>query len=252
MRLTAGGYTNSGPRPLNQDWFYWDVDLGLFVVADGMGGHNAGEVASHLAVETVTGFIEQSREPRDLTWPFGVDPTKSLDANRLGTAVRLANRRVHREGQAHPAFNGMGTTLVALLVSGNHGVLASVGDSRIYRLRGGAVDLLTRDDTWLSALLAAGSPQDTHMRTHPMRHVLTSVIGVNEDVAPTLREEGLEPGDCWLLCTDGVHGHADTAAFAGALKSAPSAEGAAVGLVESALAAGATDNATALVVCVAE
>lgn len=250
MRLTVGGYTDRGSRPLNQDWMYWDVGLGFFVVADGMGGHNAGEVASHLAVETVTAFIEQSREPRDLTWPFGVDPTQSLDANRLGTAVRLANRRVHREGLTHAAFNGMGTTLVALLVSEDRAVLASVGDSRIYRWRDGDLDLLTRDDTWLSALQAAGSAHDAHMQTHPMRHVLTSVIGVNEDLAPTLREEGLKPGDRWLLCTDGVHGHADTTSFADALEKSPGAEGVAVGLVKSALAAGATDNATAVVVCV--
>lgn len=250
MRLTVGGYTNSGPRPLNQDYLHWDLDLGLFVVADGMGGHNAGEVAAHLAVEAVTSFIDQSRDPRDLTWPFGLDPSQSLEANRLGTAVRLANRRVHREGLAHQAFNGMGTTLVALLVSGDRAALASVGDSRIYRSRNGSTELLTRDDTWLSALMAAGSAHDAHMKTHPMRHVLTSVIGVNEDLAPTLREEAIVSGDCWLLCTDGVHGHSDTVAFAGALTSAPTAEQKAVDLVEAALAAGATDNATALVVCV--
>lgn len=250
MRLTVGGYTNSGPRPLNQDFFHWDIDLGLFVVADGMGGHNAGEVAAHLAVETVTAFIEQSREPRDLTWPFGLDPSQSLEANRLGTAVRLANRRVHREGLAHAAFNGMGTTLVALLVSGDRAAIVSVGDSRIYLLRAGTLELLTRDDTWLTALLAAGSAHDVHMRTHPMRHVLTSVVGVNEDLVPNLREESLAAGDCWLLCTDGVHGHAETVAFAGELSSGPTPERKATALVESALAAGATDNATALVVCV--
>lgn len=250
MRLTVGGYTNSGPRPLNQDFLYWDLDLGLFVVADGMGGHNAGEVAAHLAVETVTAFIEQSREPRDLTWPFGLDPSQSLEANRLGTAVRLANRRVHREGLAHTAFNGMGTTLVALLVTGDRAVLSSVGDSRIYLLRAGVLELLTRDDTWLSALMAAGSTHDAHMRTHPMRHVLTSVVGVNEDLAPSLREETIASGDCWLLCTDGVHGHAETTAFAASLRLSPTPEQKATDLVQAALAAGTTDNATALVLCV--
>lgn len=250
MRLTVGGYTSSGPRALNQDFLHWDLTLGLFIVADGMGGHNAGEVAAHLAVEAVTAFIDQSRDPRDLTWPFGVDPTQSLEVNRLGTAIRLANRRVHREGLAHQAFNGMGTTLVAMLVSGNRAALASVGDSRIYRSRGKSVELLTRDDTWLSALQAAGSAHDAHMTTHPMRHVLTSVVGVNEDLTPSLREEAIVPGDCWVLCTDGVHNHSESVAFAGPLASAESPERMAVDIVEGALAAGATDNATALVVCV--
>jgi PPM family protein phosphatase len=248
MQLTAGGHTESGPRPLNQDWFYWDVRLGLFVVADGMGGHNAGEVASHLAVDTVAAFIDQSQEPRDLTWPFGLDPDRSLEANRLTTAMRLANRRVHHEGVTHAEYNGMGTTLVAMLVVGDRAVLANVGDSRIYRLRGGHLDLLTKDDTWLSALMAAGSASDAQMRTHPMRHVLTSVIGVNEDLTPTLQEEAVAPGDRWLLCTDGVHGHTNSATFAEALAAASSPEAAAVRLVEAALLAGATDNATALVV----
>ncbi|MCA1584983.1 MAG: serine/threonine-protein phosphatase [Acidobacteria bacterium] len=127
-----------------------------------------------------------------------------------------------------------------------------MGDSRIYRWRDGGLELLTRDDTWLAALLAAGSPHDAPMRTHPMRHVLTSVIGVNEDLSPTLREEAMKRGDCWLLCTDGVHGHAETTSFAEALDKAPGPERVAIGLVESALAAGATDNATAVVVYVDE
>jgi serine/threonine protein phosphatase PrpC len=250
MELTAGGHTDSGPRAINQDWLYWDERLGLFVVADGMGGHNAGEVASHLAVETVAAFIDQSQEPRDLTWPFGLDPERSLESNRLTTAIRLANRRVHREGVTHAEYNGMGTTLVAMLVAGDRVVLANVGDSRIYRLRQGQLDLLTKDDTWLSALMAAGSASDDQMRMHPMRHVLTSVIGVNEDLTPTMQEEVVAPGDRWLLCTDGVHGHTDSATFADALRSAVSPEAAAVRLVESALQAGATDNATALVVTI--
>ncbi len=248
MRLTAGGRTDSGPRPLNQDWLHWDLDLGLFIVADGMGGHNAGEVASHLAVESVTAFIEQSRDPRDLTWPFGLEPALSMEANRLATAVRLANRRVHKESMAHAAFSGMGTTLVAILVADDRAVLASVGDSRIYRWRDGDLDLLTRDDTWLSALLAAGSEYDSPVASHPMRHVLTSVVGVNDELVPTLREETLRKGDRFLLCSDGVHGHADDAALSEMLGQPTSPDQAALGIVETALARGTTDNVTALVV----
>lgn len=250
MRLTAGGRTDSGPRPLNQDWLHWDLDLGLFVVADGMGGHNAGEVASHLAVETVTTFIEQSQDAKDLTWPFGLDPQRSIEANRLATAVRLANRRVHRESMAHAAFSGMGTTLVAILVNEDRAVLASVGDSRIYRWRDAGLALLTRDDTWLAALLAAGSEYESPLASHPMRHVLTSVVGVNDELTPTLREEILMRGDRFLLCSDGVHGYADEPTLSEQLELNGAPDKAALGIVETALAHGTTDNVTALVICV--
>ncbi len=250
MRLTAGGRTDSGPRPLNQDWLHWDLDLGLFIVADGMGGHNAGEVASHLAVESVTAFVEQSRDARDLTWPFGLEPAWSMEANRLATAVRLANRRVHRESVAHAAFSGMGTTVVAILAVDDRAVLASVGDSRIYRWRNRKLELLTRDDTWLSALLAAGSENDSPVASHPMRHVLTSVVGVNEELMPTLREEALQAGDRFLLCTDGVHGYASEMTLADMVSTGTSPDRSALGIVEMALAHGTTDNVTALVLSV--
>lgn len=250
MRLTAGGRSDSGPRPLNQDWLHWDLDLGLFVVADGMGGHNAGEVASHLAVETVAAFIGESRDAKELTWPFGLDPLRSIEANRLLTAVRLANRRVHRESVAHAAFSGMGTTLVAILISEDRAVLASVGDSRIYRWREAGLELLTRDDTWLAALLAAGSESDSPLASHPMRHVLTSVVGVNDELTPTLREESLQSGDRFLLCSDGIHGHADEPTLSAQLGLAAEPDHAARGIVEGALTRGTTDNVTALVLCV--
>lgn len=249
MRLTAGGRTDTGPRALNQDWLHWDLDLGLYLVADGMGGHNAGEVASHLAVESVTAFIEQSRDARDLTWPFGIEPSLSMEANRISTAVRLANRRVHRESLAHTAFSGMGTTLVAILVGEDRAVLASVGDSRIYRWRKApGLEQLTRDDTWLSALLAAGSEYDSPVASHPMRHVLTSVVGVNDELTPTIREETMQRGDRFLLCSDGVHGHVDEVTLAHLLSMDIAPDEAARRVVESALARNTTDNVTALVV----
>lgn len=239
-----------GPRPSNEDWLHWDVDLGLFVVADGMGGHNAGEVAAHLAIETVAAFIKQSQQPADLTWPFGLDLDQSFAANRLSTAVRLANQRVHREGLAHEAFRGMGTTIVALLVSGESAVMTSVGDSRVYRWRGAALELLTRDDTWLSALKESDARESDGMRSNPMCHVLTRVIGPQEDLTLTMKEDAVQAGDCWLLCTDGVHEHADAPWFARLLHGRPQVDQLAIALVDHALAGGAEDNATALVICI--
>ena len=112
MELTVGSRTDVGPRKMNQDHHGWWPDLGLYVVADGMGGHNAGEVASHMAVEAIHGFIAESTSG-DITWPFGLVPEKSLDENRLLTAVRLANRQIYSEGVRTPERSGFGSTLVS-------------------------------------------------------------------------------------------------------------------------------------------
>ena len=247
MQVTVGGRTSCGPRPQNQDWLHWDLDTGLLVVADGMGGHNAGEVAAHLAIEAMTRFIRHSRDWANVTWPFGFDPSRSAVVNRLQTAVRLANRRVCAEGAAHAAFNGMGTTVVAALVAGDTVGLVSVGDSRIYRWRGGRLVQLTDDDTWLAAMARAGIEPDAVGSQHPMRHVLTAVVGATEDLPLVVIEERLEAGDRLVLCSDGVHGCLTAEVLAQLIGEAASSEAAARALVDAALAAGTSDNATALV-----
>lgn len=247
MTLTAGGRTETGPRALNQDWLDWDLGLGLFIVADGMGGHNAGEVASHLAVQVVRDFIAESAQRADLTWPFPYETALSVDANRLLAAVRLANRRIYQEGCAHAALEGMGTTVVAVLTSGDRAVMAGVGDSRIYRWRAGALDQLTSDDTWLSTVMGIAD-EDRNGSNHPLKHVLTSVVGTRADVKPVVRQEHLLPGDRLVLCSDGVHGRLDSRAIAAVLSLDESPEHQADALVREALARGTNDNATALVV----
>jgi len=171
---------------MNQDWLEWDIALGLFVVADGMGGHNAGEVAAHLAVEAIRDFVVESASG-DLTWPFTYEPAYSPESNRLLTAVRLANRRIYEQGCAHTAMEGMGTTVVAILAAGDQVALVSVGDSRIYRWRDGSLEQLTNDDTWLATVM--GVPDDSRTESnHPLKHVLTSVVGTREDLRPSSRE----------------------------------------------------------------
>jgi protein phosphatase len=235
---------------MNQDHHGWWPDLGLFVVADGMGGHNAGEVASHMAVETIHGFIADSAANSDITWPFGIEVKNSIDLNRLTTAVRLANRRIFNEGSKSPELSGMGTTVVAALVVENRIILASVGDSRIYRFRHGALEQLTKDDTWLASVLGEKQAEDADPQ-HPLRHVLTSVVGTKDDVKPGAREEQLESGDRFLMCSDGVHGKLDSAALKSLLTSATSADAGASQIVHEAITRGSTDNATALVINVA-
>ena len=249
MELSVGSRTDVGPRKMNQDHLGSWPELGLYVVADGMGGHNAGEVASHLAVETIHGFIAESARTADITWPFGLEVKNSIDLNRLITAVRLANRKIYSEGAKAAELSGMGTTVVAALVAGEKVALVSVGDSRIYRLRNGSLEQLSSDDTWLASVLGAKQAEDADPG-HPLRHVLTSVVGTKDDLKPGSREEQLKAGDLLLLCTDGIHGRLDNAALASVLRSAATAADGATKLVHEAITRGTTDNATALVITV--
>src|SRR5580700_4915423 len=131
--LTAFGLSHIGHvRETNEDSLFWDAELGLFIVADGMGGHNAGEVASQLTVEAIRGFFERPTPDEGMPWPFGIDPQMSLGANRLTTSIKLANRQVFRLSESRHALAGMGTTVVVVLVEGDHLVYCGVGDSRIY------------------------------------------------------------------------------------------------------------------------
>ena len=233
---------------MNQDWLEWDLGLGLFVVADGMGGHNAGEVAAHLAIEAIRDFVVESASG-DLTWPFTYEPAYSPESNRLLTAVRLANRRIYEQGCTHTAMEGMGTTVVAILAAGDQVALVSVGDSRIYRWRDGALEQMTNDDTWLATVM--GVPDDSRTESnHPLKHVLTSVVGTREDLRPSSREEGLKPGDRFVLCSDGIHGRLDAAAIAEVVRAGGSPDQVASALVDAALARRTSDNATALVIAV--
>ena len=243
--MSAGGSSLTGPRESNQDTFHVATDLGLFMVADGMGGHNAGEVASRMAVDAVVHFIRETHECGDMTWPFAFDPKRSMLANRLSVALRIANSRVHQAGTRDPKFEGMGTTIVAALVEGERIVVAHVGDSRAYRLRDGQLLQMTEDDTWLSVLLAAGATSGA--TSHPMRHVLTNGIGMRADLKLSLNEEPIVAGDRWLMSSDGVHSFLTGRALA-QLVNLPCAETAALRCVESAIAAGSSDNATAVVV----
>jgi serine/threonine protein phosphatase PrpC len=144
----------------------------------------------------------------------------------------------------------MGTTVVAVLVADDRAALVSVGDSRIYRMRNGALEQLTRDDTWLASVLGEKNAEEADPE-HPLRHVLTSVVGTKDDVKPGAREEQLRAGDRFVLCTDGVHGKCDSQLLTSILQGAARAADGAAQLVHEAITRGTTDNATAIVINVA-
>jgi protein phosphatase len=235
-------------RPSNEDRFVSDAQIGLFAVADGMGGHKAGEVAAQLAIDAITGFISRSDKDYDVTWPYGIDDTLSFDGNRLRTAIFLANRKVFRAAESSDDYGGMGTTIVGVLMNGRHASIGSVGDSRVYLLANGALEQMTTDDSWAATILS----QDPTMKTediaqHPMRNVLTNVLGGRPTVDVHVTERALLGGEMLLLCSDGVHGVLTPERLRDLLVSAADEQAAAQLIVRTALETGSRDNATALV-----
>jgi protein phosphatase len=252
--IRASGVSDVGRvRKTNEDKYVTDFDLGLFAVADGMGGHKAGEVAAQLAIETVAGFISRSANDDDVTWPYGIDETVSYEGNRFRTAILLANRKIVRVADSSDDYGGMGTTIAGVLLTGSRAVIGSVGDSRVYLLTGGRLDQLTVDDSWAETILAQDpklGPEE--IANHPMRNVLTNVLGGRPTVEVHMSERVLSAGDVLLLCSDGLHGVLAREVLEETLANTPDAERAARTLVEMALDAGSRDNVTALVVRVEE
>ena len=250
MPIRAFGVSDAGRvRKSNEDKFVSEPALGLFAVADGMGGHKAGEVAAQLAIESVTTFVSRSADDDDVTWPYGIDDHLSFEGNRLRTAIFLANRKVFRVAESSDDYGGMGTTIVCVLMSGVRAAIGSVGDSRVYLFSGGRLEQLTRDDSWAATILAQDPtirPED--IATHPMRNVLTNVLGGRPDILVRVTERELAPGDVLLLSSDGMHGVLDGSAIEGVLTAHTDVNQAAQALVDRALEAGSRDNVTALVV----
>ena len=236
-------------RKTNEDAFVADLDVSLFCVADGMGGHDAGEVASALAVEAITAFISRSAADTDFSWPYGIDRSLSYDANRLRTAIHLANRRIFRTAESNDDYNGMGTTIVGALINGSRMAVAHVGDSRLYLIRKGRIRQLTADDSWAATILAHDprlNPAD--IAHHPMRNVLTNVLGARDQVDVHVAEHDLETDDVVLLCSDGLHGVLDETTLAQIATNQKDLQLASRHMVDAALDKGSRDNVTALLI----
>ncbi|HUR32298.1 MAG TPA: protein phosphatase 2C domain-containing protein [Vicinamibacterales bacterium] len=245
--LRASGMTDRGRiRPTNEDCFGIDPALQLCVVADGMGGHNAGEVASRMAVEAVLDYVANNAVTT--TWPYGYDSSVSERSNLLRTAVQVANARVFEASANSPAYAGMGTTIVAVLLSRNVLTIAHVGDSRLYSLSEGHAEQLTSDDSWAAAMLARDPSLDPAvLKAHPMRNALTSVIGSRPQVDVHVAERTLTVDELLVLTTDGVHGVLGEAMLARACESTGDLQSIACRLVHAAITTGSRDNCTAVV-----
>ena len=248
--IRAFGVSEAGTvRKTNEDRFIANEQLRLFAVADGMGGHRAGEVASRLAIEALDAFIKRSAKDSDFTWPYGIDATLSLTGNRLRTGIHLANRQIVQAAQKSEQYSGMGTTIVSLLVNGSKLAVGHVGDSRLYLFSDGMLNQLTQDDSWAATVLAYDKTiPPEQLAQHPMRNVLTNVLGAREQIDVHVSEHLVKNGDAMLLCSDGLHGVLSDAQIQNVMHSATDVQAAAQQLVDTALERRSRDNVTALVV----
>jgi protein phosphatase len=242
--IEAFGQTDVGRRrKLNEDNFLVDNDSGLYAVCDGMGGHNAGEVASKMAIETLGAFIRKSHKEKEITWPYGLDVNLSYDGNRIKTALKLANKKVYKAADNREDYTGMGTTAVGAVVTDNLMTVGSAGDSRCYVFANGKLTQLTRDDSWVSAAWAEGILTSDEIERHPLRNVITKAVGAKEDIEINVVEHKLAPGEVVLVCSDGLHSMINDEAILAAVTPFPqSLEEAAGKLIAAANDAGGKDN----------
>lgn len=243
--MEVSGKTDVGlRRRLNEDQYLIDSDTRLLAVCDGMGGHNAGEVASRIAIEALAAFIDRSHKEKEITWPYGLDPALSFDGNRVRTAIQLANKKVYKAADNREEYSGMGTTCVAALVTPTTVTVGSAGDSRCYVFHDGELRQITHDDSWVAAAGAEGVLSPAELARHPLRNVITKAIGAKDQIDIDVVEEGLHAGDTVLLCSDGLHAMIPDTAIAEILGAGGSLDDIAVKLVDAANEAGGKDNVT--------
>ncbi len=236
-------------RKGNEDSVFVNAEQNLYVVADGMGGHAAGEIASRVAVEAINEFICLTGTDQDITWPFGLDQSISFDGNRLKSAIQYANRKVLEATREKKEYLGMATTVVAVLVDGKTANLAHVGDSRVYLWRGGGLRQLTSDHSWINEQLESGAISADQARSHPLRNVVTRALGGRPELQVDLQVHEAEPSDTLLLCSDGLTSMLPDDEIGRIVRESSSdLEKTAKGLVGEANERGGEDNITVLLI----
>jgi len=207
MRVRFAGDSNVGmKRAHNEDSFYLPESERLAIVADGMGGHASGEVASRLAVETISGFFKATQEEQQLTWPFKMDKGHRYDINRMITAIKLANLKIHEQAQKDPRCHGMGTTVVSALFLDDALVVGHVGDSRLYRRRDGVFEQITEDHSLLNDYIKMKHLSPDEIAAFPHKNVIVRALGMKDTVQVDVHVDAPRLGDVYLICSDGLSG----------------------------------------------
>jgi protein phosphatase len=243
MNRASYGLTDVGRRrESNEDALLDGSDVGLYAVADGMGGHAAGEVASRIAIETLLERM-QSHDPG------GDHQTPEQVGHALRTAIEEANRKIFTSVEEREEWRGMGTTLVAMAPVGPEAIIGHVGDSRAYLLREDALHRLTSDHSWVNEQVKLGLLTDEDAQRHPYRNIVTRALGNRDQVQVDLLQETLQGGDVVLLCSDGLNTMLDDEEIAATLRAhVGDPRAACEALVDAANARGGEDNTTVLVI----
>jgi len=247
MRIRYAAKTDVGmKRNHNEDYFSLIEEEQLFLVADGMGGHASGEVASKMAADVMQEFYVRTKD-EEATWPYKMDRHLSYVENRLVNGIKMANQRIFQAASKEVKYKGMGTTIVSGQVVGDKFYIAHVGDSRCYRIRGAAIQQMTRDHSLLEDYKdAKPNMSDEEQRKFPHKNVITRALGMRETVQVDIHMQEISDGDMFLFCSDGLSGMVDDASILAVVTAAPSLERAVSDLVDAANQAGGTDNVTVL------
>jgi protein phosphatase len=248
MKIRYAAKTDVGmKRTHNEDYFSLIEDEQLFLVADGMGGHASGEVASKMAAETIGEFYQRTREDEDATWPYKMDRSLSYIENRLVCGIKLANLRIFETSNRDLRYKGMGTTIVSTLVAGDKIYVGHVGDSRVYRVRDSGITQLTRDHSLLEDYKEAKPDMtEEEERNFPHKNVITRALGMRETVQVDIRSHQIKSGDVYILCSDGLSGMVVDTQICQIAANAKTLERAVAELVDAANRNGGTDNVTTL------
>jgi protein phosphatase len=251
-RISSAVLTDPGlRREENEDSYIARNDLGLYLVADGMGGHAAGEVASKTAVDAIEAFVNDTRDAdANRTWPVPYDPAVSLDANRMKAAFRLANHRIAHAMETNEALRGMATTAAGVLFGQGTPVIAHVGDSRVYLWREGVLKQITQDHSWVGEQVRAGVLSENEARRHPWRNVVTRALAGGEDPEVDVEELTVQTGDRFLICSDGLCGVVSHERLTAIVGDSKDLDAACHALIDAANAAGGPDNITAAIISI--
>lgn len=247
-RVRFSGDTNVGmKRDHNEDSFYLPVNERLAIVADGMGGHASGEVASKMAVDTIVSFFRETEGEQELTWPFKVDRGHSHVINRMTTAIKLANQQIFDEAERKTTCHGMGTTVVSTLFLDDVLIVGHVGDSRLYRVREGGIEQITEDHSLLNDYIKMKKLSAAEIASFPHKNVIVRALGMKASVEVDIIVDHPRLGDLYMLCSDGLSGMVTDTEIAGLAIEEPDLDKLCERLIATANENGGADNIT--VVC---
>lgn len=249
--IAAAGTDPGKKRENNEDAYLMRDEIGLYAVADGVGGSEGGEIASRIAVETISDAIPSMLREAEGILASGCLSDRDPLSEKLGSAVILANRKVRRAQEKSSALSDMATTMTVLLMQDEYAYVAHVGDSRAYLLRSGEFKQLTNDHSFVAEHVRSGLMTAEQARSSPYRHIIMRALGIDEDVRPDVFQHKLQKNDRFLLCTDGLTEMVDDATICAILVSSAPRD-AVQQLLAEANNAGGVDNITAVVVWVTE